>query len=105
MLIFAFANGLAREERTPVSENSKGPSTLMTLQFFSDFISLGTLFSEQTIDISLSVLLIEKNESLVAHKGICEFLSKRQTATRFDIILRESFGLFIASACAKIITR
>ena len=73
MLIFAFANGLAREERTPVSENSKGPLTLMTLQFFSDFISLGTLFSEQTIDISLSVLLIEKMNHLLPTKEFVSF--------------------------------
>ena len=89
------SNGFASKARIPVNEKSNGPITLKALQFFSDFISSGTLSSEQTIDNSSSVLLIEKNVPSVAQEGIRALVSKRQTANLSGIIESESFEFSI----------
>lgn len=98
MLILASASGVASEARIPVSSNSNGPSTFNALQFFSAFISSGTIFYGQTIESSSFVLVIAEKISLpIAHSGIFAFVSNRQTANCSGSTESESFVGFMCS--------
>src|SRR5215208_519368 len=84
------ASGTATDASTPVSPNSNGPSTSRARQPRSQVVPAGTRSSGQTTDISPAVRVTQKNGAPVAHAGISESGSSRQTARRCSSTERRS---------------
>src|SRR5215218_5074827 len=84
------ASGTATDASTPVSPNSNGPSTSRARQPRSQVVPAGIRPSGQTTDSSPAVRVTQKNGAPVAHAGISESGSSRQTARRCSSIERRS---------------
>src|SRR5215207_3767194 len=84
------ASGTATDASTPVSPNSNGPSTSRARQPRSQVVPAGTRSSGQIADSSPAVRVTQKNGAPVAHAGISESGSSRQTARRYSSTERRS---------------
>src|SRR5260370_12512556 len=81
-LICASASGVASEDKTPISDKTKGPWTFRTRQLGWEGTPTGTRESSVTIESSSPVRVTEKKEPCVAQVGMGESAASREMAKR-----------------------
>ncbi len=80
MLIPALANGATMDAMMPLAEKSNGPLDFKHRHPASRFVASGIKDSEQRIESSSPVRVIEKKSPAIAQLGISSSLSSGQTA-------------------------